>query len=662
MSDWNTLQWIGALAGIATVVGTIFAVSAFFRRHRSPTSHASAAGKKSPTVQTTGSKKSPVVTNSPGAVVIGGDLNLRPGYDIEEHERIVDERVAQVRSDLERAHEAEIDAVRARIDALIGPEWDRDVLNAVDDALNTKRYDRAGELMAEMEEAHLMDATAKLVLVRQLRATIALVGGDAKTASEHIEVAVDVLAPHDPVSAMEFRNDAAMNFQDYGERIGGDGIVEAIEMYRRNLEQLNREALPEPWVETQHNLGNALLLHGMRAGDLRTLDTAIEAFQAALQVCNRTTDPENWSQTQISLGGALLAFGLRCGGQQGKDYLAESVSVLRAAGDILTPEVDPGCWAGIQSNLGAALSQQGVWSGGVEGIRLLGEAVEVYRGILEIRTRETDPSEWAGTQANLSYSLAQQATLMSDHDAFGLFSEAIPAARAALQVYSKQQYPLDWARTLNNLGAILNEQAHLQEGEAGLECVEAAMDAFQCALEVYTREELATQWAGVQRNRSAALLREAVLKDPPDHLDALSRAVSVCRGALEVFTRELHPADWAAMQFNLGAALLHLGAWTGGAEGLATLEEASCALESVQAVWVRESHPDRWADMHRCLGHVYESKGDIDPKLEVENYRRALREADHALEVSPHEQRPDRFQNARAMRDRVAEKLSAAGG
>ena len=162
-----------------------------------------------------------------------------------------------------------------RIDALRGPEWDREILNAVHNALNAKRYDQAGELMAGLEEIHLADASipaaARLVRIRQLRAAIALVGGDAKSASEHIEAAAGVIAPLDAVDALEFRNRAAMHFQDYGKRIGGDGIVEAIQMYRRNLEQLNRETLPEAWAETQHNLGNALLLHGMHAGDPPTI-------------------------------------------------------------------------------------------------------------------------------------------------------------------------------------------------------------------------------------------------------------------------------------------------------------------------------------------------------------------------------------------------------
>ena len=36
-----------------------------------------------------------------------------PGYPIDEHERIVNERVAETRADMERAHQAVVDALRA---------------------------------------------------------------------------------------------------------------------------------------------------------------------------------------------------------------------------------------------------------------------------------------------------------------------------------------------------------------------------------------------------------------------------------------------------------------------------------------------------------------------------------------------------------------------
>ena len=460
MSDWSTLQWIGGIAGIATVVSTIFAGYALFRRPKTDTTQAPASEKDSRSAQVEKSPNSTIIMDSPSAVVVRGDLNVTSGYAVEEHKRIVGDRVAEVRADMERAHQAEVDALRAQIAALKEPEWDKDTIEAVQAALNAKQFDRAEELMAGMEESHLaaasIPATQKQVRIRQFRAAIALVNGDARTAGEHLEMAAGIIAPLDPEGAPEFRNDVAMHLQDYGERVGGGGIVEAIRLYRINLEQLNRETHPEAWAETQHNLGNALLLQGMRAeGGLQMLAEAVEAFQAALQVCPRATHPGNWAETQISLGGALLVLGRRCGGEEGADYLAEAVHVLRVAAQVRSRKADPDCWAKIQNNLGAALSQQGVWRGGEKGVQLLREAVEVYRALLEVHTREADPLEWAGTQANLSCSLAQQGTLMTDDTAVELLNEAVETGRAALQVYTQEEHPLDWARAHGNIGAIL---------------------------------------------------------------------------------------------------------------------------------------------------------------------------------------------------------------
>ena len=657
MNGWSTLEWIAAISGIAAIIGTGFAAWSFFRQSKNDMTKASSSGDNSPVAKVANSPNSTVVMNSPSAVVVRGDVHVTSSFAADEHERIT-----EVRADMERAHQAEVAALRGQIDALTHPEWNRDVLNAVDDALNANQYDRAEKLMAEMEQDHLAAASissaTKQVRIRQWRAVIALLNDDAKTARKHIEVAVGILTPFGLLNALEFRNDAAKNFQDFGQRVGGDGIVEAIKLYRLNLAQLNRDT--DPWEETQFNLGNALLMHGMRTEEgLQLFTEAICAFRAALQVCTRATDPNNWAETQISLGGALLALGRQRGGAVGATCLAEAVDVLRSAAEVRTRQVDPESWARIQHNLGAALSQQGTWRGGEDGALLLGEAVNVYRGLLEVCTRESDALGWAGSKENLASSLAEQGTLMPDDSAVGILHEAVESARAALQVYKREKHPLEWASAHGNIGAILNELAHRHEGEAGLKYVQAAGAALQNAMHVYTREELPVQWAGIQRNLCAVFLREAELKDRHGGPSATSMAISACRAALEVYTRTEDPLSWAATQFNLGAALLYRAGWAvAPQECLADLKEAASAFGSAQNVYVRKAHPTRWADVHRCLGHVYESMGHFDTRHAKDHYRRALHEISQALGVPPTEQRRDRFEDARSTREQLIAKLS----
>ena len=434
MSDWSTLQWIGAMAGIATVVGTVFAAYAVLRRTGTEANRTSAFGEGAHTAQVANSPDSTVIVDSPSALVVRGDLHIASGYPADEHERIMNDRVSQARTDMERAHRAEVDALQVRIAALTEPEWDRETVEAIQAAVTADQFDRAEELMAELQQSHLevasIPAAEKQVRIRQMRAATALVNGDAHRAREHVEAAAAILAAFDPIEAAEFRNDAAMHIQDYGERVGGDGIGAAIRMYRTNLALLNRDTHPEPWAETQHNLGNGLLLQGVRSDDrLRMLAERSNPSHAALEVCTPTESSDDWTQTQISLGSALMVLGRQCEGAEGADYLAEAINVLRAAEQVCTRESDPDTWAKIRGNLAITLANQGVRRGGEEGVRFLDEAIGVYRGLLQILTPEEDPLRWAHIHTNLSFALAEQSNLVSHDNTVELLRQAAKAAR-----------------------------------------------------------------------------------------------------------------------------------------------------------------------------------------------------------------------------------------
>ena len=67
MNDWSILEWIVAIAGIATIVGTGYAL---LRRTGSKANRASASGESARAVQVADSPDSTIVMDSPAAVVV----------------------------------------------------------------------------------------------------------------------------------------------------------------------------------------------------------------------------------------------------------------------------------------------------------------------------------------------------------------------------------------------------------------------------------------------------------------------------------------------------------------------------------------------------------------------------------------------------------------
>uniref|UniRef100_A0A1D9G1R0 Tetratricopeptide repeat protein n=1 Tax=Moorena producens (strain JHB) TaxID=1454205 RepID=A0A1D9G1R0_MOOP1 len=77
----------------------------------------------------------------------------------------------------------------------------------------------------------------------------------------------------------------------------------AITGYEVALTVFTREAFPEYWATTQHNLGIAYL-HRITGQKAQNLEEAIACLQLALAVFTREDFPEQWAQTQNNLGSA----------------------------------------------------------------------------------------------------------------------------------------------------------------------------------------------------------------------------------------------------------------------------------------------------------------------------------------------------------------------
>jgi len=67
----------------------------------------------------------------------------------------------------------------------------------------------------------------------------------------------------------------------------------------------------------------------------------VAAYRAALEVYTREQSPQDWGATQGNLGNVLSVLGQRASGEQGAQYLQQSVKSLENALSIFTPEGAP---------------------------------------------------------------------------------------------------------------------------------------------------------------------------------------------------------------------------------------------------------------------------------------------------------------------------------
>jgi tetratricopeptide (TPR) repeat protein len=479
---------------------------------------------------------------------------------------------------------------------------------AAEAAIAVGDFDGADAVLAGAEELQQEHRTLvevrRQVELRLTRAGALLLKSDADGAATHIEKAAGFLLPFAPEEAAVVRHAGAMRLYDEALRLGGTGLLRAVQLYRRNEAIWTREAHPVEWAATQYNLSNSLQEWGTRiegAAGPRLLAEAVSAYREALEVHTRAEHPMEWAITQNSLATTLRKQAARTEGPAGNALLAEAVAAHRAALEVYTRAAHRVAWAMTQNSLGNTLRNQAARTEGPAGARLLAEAVAAYRAALEVRTRGAHPVDWAATQNNLGLALAKQASGTEGSAAVELLVEAVAAFRAALEVRTRAARPVDWAGTQTNLGSALRSHAMRTEGPAGDALVAEAVAAYRAALEVYTRAAHPMAWGMTQNNLGNALGNWAGRSESPARAELLAEAVAAFRAALEVRTRRAHPDAWATTQNNLGNALAEQ-ARTKGHAGVDLLLEAVEAYRAALEVWTRDAHPADSAMAQTNLG------------------------------------------------------------
>ena len=138
-----------------------------------------------------------------------------------------------------KAKAAEWQELKARLAALEAE--DPRIANAraaAEAAIAAGDFDAADAVLAGAEELQQEHRTLVEVRrqagLRQARADALLLKGDADGAAAHFEAAAGFLLPFAPLEAAAVRHAGAGRLYDEAVRLGGTGLLRAIELYRRN--------------------------------------------------------------------------------------------------------------------------------------------------------------------------------------------------------------------------------------------------------------------------------------------------------------------------------------------------------------------------------------------------------------------------------------------
>ena len=163
----------------------------------------------------------------------------------------------------------------------------------------------------------------------------------------------------------------------YSVRIAGDkreNIENAINCYKKALQERRQEVVPLDWAMTQDNLANA---YSVRiAGDRReNLENAIACYQLVLQERRQDNVPLDWAGTQNNLG---IAYSDRIEGDRKKNR-EKAINCYQLALQKLRPDNVPLDCLTTRGNLGNLYFDEENWQQALESYQIALEIIEDTR-------------------------------------------------------------------------------------------------------------------------------------------------------------------------------------------------------------------------------------------------------------------------------------------
>ena len=374
-------------------------------------------------------------------------------------------------------------------------------------------------------------------------------------------------------------------------------LQEAVAVYKRVLTTLPDDTPAVVRARVESSLGNALLGLGKR-GTKQHLHDALLAYDRALMTRGIANVPTE--QARIKANRAAAMFSLARRESQDDDLLVRSIASYRSTLPSLSNKHNPLERSAAMLYLGDALLHLSTRNKDVGPLR---EAIASYEDALTILDQRVNVQKWALAHSNRGRALLM---LKQRDEGTKSLSKAIEAFENAREQITRQKTPLVWAAIHGGLGEVL---LHLGQVEGKTARLHEAVNALRTAQKVYSREQFPLEWARSQEQIGQALLQ---LSYRAPGGPQTNEAIDIFTDALKVFSREKFPMSWARCKEGIGKALLHASYEQ--PQGLHA-RKAVDAFRDALTVYSQKRFPMSWAHTQTNIGEAFFQLGlgESDP-------------------------------------------------
>ena len=252
---------------------------------------------------------------------------------------------------------------------------------------------------------------------------------------------------------------------------GRDNVVNAVNYYRKAIEEYDPRDYPDDWADAQLKLANAFRVLSFWEGT-KDIEQAIAANKEALKVYSKRYYPFSWAEARGQLAQSLSQLGQAT---SNPDDFRQSISLFRQVLDGYPRDHAPGEWSALQSALGDAL--MGLYDLDQKAGRdYPRQALNAYHAALEELTLQDNPIGWAQAKAGAGNALEELGYNNSDKD---YLNQAIDAYNDSLKIFRRDRQPIPWATVKYELG---EAYVYLGDQGPGVKYLQQGLQAYREAL------------------------------------------------------------------------------------------------------------------------------------------------------------------------------------